>query len=72
MSSSFTKIHLKNGSFYAGNILLDPFETIRVVGEAEGVNDGLEFTVPGKEAWITDHWKGDGEAQTGHFHVISL
>ena len=72
MSSSFAKIHRKNGSFYAGDIRLDPFETIRVVGEAEGVRDGLEFTVLGKEARITDHWRGDGEAQTGHFHVISL
>ena len=74
MSSSFAKIRRKNGSFYAGDIRLDPFETIRVVGEAEGVKDGLVFTVSGKEARITDHWRGDGisEAQTGHFHVISL
>ena len=72
MSSSFAKIRRKNGSFYAGDILLDPFETIRVVGEAEGVRDGLEFTVPRKEAWVIDHWRGDGEAQTGHFHVILL
>ena len=36
------------------------------------MRDGLEFTVPGKEARITDHWRGDGEAQTGHFHVILL
>ena len=72
MSFSFAKIHRRNGSFYADDILLDPFETIRVVGEAEGVRDGLEFTVLGKEARITDHWRGDGEAQTGHFHVISL
>ena len=49
MSSSFDKVRRKNGSFYAGDIRLDPFETIRVVGEAEGVKDGLEFTVPGKE-----------------------
>ena len=55
MSSSFSKIRRKNGSFYAGDILLDLFETIRVVGEVEGVRDGLEFTVPGKEARITDH-----------------
>ena len=41
MSSSFDKIRRKNGSFYAGDILLDLFETIRVVGEAEGVRDGL-------------------------------
>ena len=74
MSSSFDKVRRKNGSFYAGDIRLDPFETIRVVGEAEGVRDGLEFTVPGREARITDFWRGDGvsEAQTGHFHVISL
>ena len=74
MSSSFAKIRRKNGSFYADDILLDPFETIRVVGEVEGVKDGLEFTVPGKKARITDHWRGDGisEAQIGHFHVISL
>ena len=74
MSSSFSKIRRKHGSFYAGDILLDPFETIRVVGEVEGVRDGLEFTVPGKEARIIDHWRGDGvsEEQTGHFHVISL
>ena len=55
MSSSFAKIRRKNGSFYAGDIRLDPFETIRVVGETEGVRDGLEFTVPGKEARVTDH-----------------
>ena len=72
MSSSFAKIRRKNGSFYADDIRLDPFETIRVVGEAERLRDGLEFTVPGPEARITDHWRGDGEAQTGHFHVISL
>ena len=74
MSSSFAKIRCKNGSFYAGDILLDPFETIRVVGGEEGVRDGLQFTVPGREARITDHWRGDtnSEAQTGHFHVISL
>ena len=74
MSSSFGKIHRKNDSFYAGDILLDPFETIRVVGEAEGLRDGLEFTVPRKKARITDHWRGDGisEAQTDYFHVISL
>ena len=74
MSSSFDKVRRKNGSFYAGDIRLNPFETIRVVGEAEEVRDGLEFTVPGKEARITNFWRGDGvsEAQTGHFHVISL
>ena len=72
MSSSFAKIRRKNGSFYADDIHLDPFETIRVVGEAEGVRDGLEFTVPRKEARVINHWRGDGEAQTGHFHVISL
>ena len=72
MSSSFAKIRRKNGSFYTGDIRLDPFETIRVVGETERVRDGLEFTVLGKEARITNHWRGDGEAQTGHFHVISL
>ena len=72
MSFSFAKIRRKNGSFYAGDIRLDPFETIRVVGEAEGVRDGLEFTVPRKEARIIDHWRGVGQAQTGHFHVISL
>ena len=58
MSSSFAKIRRKNGSFYADDIRLDPFETIRVVGEAEGVRDGLEFTVPGKDARITVHWRG--------------
>ena len=31
ISSNFTKIRRKNGS-YADDILLDPFETIRVVG----------------------------------------
>ena len=74
MSSSFAKIRRRNGSFYASDIHLDPFETIRVVGEAEGVRDGLRFTVPGREARITDFWRGRdaGEAQTGHFHVISL
>ena len=41
MSSSFARIRRKNGSFYVGNIRLDPFETIRVVGEAEGLRDGL-------------------------------
>ena len=36
------------------------------------MRDGLKFTVPGKEARITDHWRGDDEVQTGYFHVISL
>ena len=38
------------------------------------MRDRLQFTVPGREARITDHWRGDAnsEAQTGHFHVISL
>ena len=38
------------------------------------MRDGLEFMVPGKEVRITDHWRGDdvSEAQTDHFHVISL
>ena len=58
MSSSFAKIRRKNGSFYAGDILLDPFETIKVVGGEEGVRDGLQFTVPDREARITDHWRG--------------
>ena len=49
MSSNFTKICRKNGSFYVGDILLDPFETIRVVGGVEGVRDDLQFTVPGRE-----------------------
>ena len=68
MSFNFTKIHRKNGSFYADDILLDPFETIRVVGGEEGVRNGLQFTVPGREARITDHWRGDGnsEARLGH------
>ena len=74
MSSSFTKIRRKNGSFYVGDILLDPFETIRVVEGEEGVRNGLQFIVLGREARITDHWRGDAnsEAQIGHFHVISL
>ena len=72
MSSSFAKIRRKNGSFYVSDILLDPFEIIRVVGEVEGMRDGLEFTVPRKEARVTDHWRGDGEAPMGHFHVILL
>ena len=74
MSSNFAKIRRKNGSFYAGDILSDPFETIRVVEGEEKVRNGLEFTVLGREAQITNHWRGDGasEAQTDHFHVISL
>ena len=36
------------------------------------MRNGLEFIVPGGDAQITDHWRVDGEAQTGHFHVISL
>ena len=38
------------------------------------MRNGLEFTISDREARITDHWRGDGasEAQTGHFHVISL
>ena len=74
MSSNFVKIRRKNGSFYAGDILLDPFETIKVAGGEEGMRNGLEFTVPGREARITNHWRGDdaSEAHTGHFHVISL
>ena len=72
MSSNFTKIRRKNGSFYVGDIFLDPFETIGIVGGKEGVRNGLEFTVPGRDARITNHWRGDSEAQTSHFHVISL
>ena len=49
MSSSFAKIRRKNSSFYAGDIHLDPFETIRVIGEAEGVKDGLDLRFPGKK-----------------------
>ena len=63
MSSSFDKVRCKNGSFYAGDIRLDPFETIRVVGEAEGVRDGLEFTVTRKDARIIDFWRGDGVSE---------
>ena len=55
MSSNFAKIRRKNGSFYAGDILSDPFETIRVVKGEEGVRNGLEFTVPSRKARITDH-----------------
>ena len=29
MSSSFSKIHRKNGSFFAADIFLDRFETVR-------------------------------------------
>ena len=74
MSSNFTKIRRKNGSFYTGDILLDPFETIGVVGGEERVRNGLEFTILGRKAQIIDHWRGDdaSEAQTDHFHVISL
>ena len=72
MSSSFVKIRRKNGLFYAGDILLDPFETIRIIGGKKGVRNGLEFMVPDRDARIIDHWRGDGEAQTNHFHVISL
>ena len=63
MSSSFAKIRRKNGSFYAGDILLDPFETIKVVGGEEGVRNELQFTVPGREARITDHWRGDANSK---------
>ena len=72
MSSNFTKIRRKNDSFYAGDIFLDSFETIRIVGGEEGVRNGLEFMVFGRDVRITDHWRGDGEAQTDHFHMISL
>ena len=37
MSSSFSKIHRKNGSFYATDIFLDCFEIVRIVGGEEGV-----------------------------------
>ena len=36
MLSSFTKIRRKNDSFYATDIFLDHFETIRIVGGEEG------------------------------------
>ena len=52
MSSNFTKIHRKNDSFYAGDILLDPFETIKVVGGEDGVRNGLQFTIEKPELSI--------------------
>ena len=74
MSSNFTKVRRKNDSFYAGDILLNPFETIRVIGGENEERNGLQFTVPSREARITNRWRGDAdsEAQTDHFHVISL
>ena len=45
MPSSFAKIRRNNDSFYAGDIRLDPFETIRVVGEAEGVREDRKSVV---------------------------
>ena len=54
--SNFEKIHHRNGSFLADDIRLDRVETIKVVGE-EGTVNGLEFIVPGDEAWINDRWR---------------
>ena len=71
ISSNFLKIS-KHGVFLAGGICLDRFETIRVVEGEGGNRNGLEFIVSGDDARITDHWRGDGLSQTGHFHLIFL
>ena len=71
MSSNFSKIH-KNGVFLTSKIPLDRFETIRAIEDEERDRNGLPFIVSRKEARITDHWRGDGESQTDHFHVVSL
>ena len=36
------------------------------------MRNGLEFIVPCSDARVIDHWRENGEAQTGHFHVIFL
>ena len=69
MLSNFSKIH-KNSIFLASDIPLDRFETIKAVEGEEGDRNGLVFIVPHNEAWITNHWRRDGESQTNHFHVI--
>ena len=51
---------------------MDRFETIRAVEGEEGDRNGLGFIVLCNEARIIDHWRGDRESQTGHFHVVSL
>ena len=71
MSSNSLKIR-KNGVFLVSDIHLDRFEPIRAVEGEEGDRNGLGFIVPRNETQITDHWKGDEESQTGHFHVVSL
>ena len=56
MTSNFEKIHRENGSFLADDIFLDWVETIKVAGD-EGVQNGLEFLVPGNDARISDQWR---------------
>ena len=72
MLSNFSKFSRKNGSFFATDIFLDRYETVRAVGGKDRVRNDLEFIVPDSDVRITDHWRGDGEAQTGHFHVIFM
>ena len=71
MSSNLSKIR-KNGVFLVSDIPLDCFETIRAVEGEERDRNGLAFIVPRNEARITNHWRGDRESQTDHFHVVSL
>ena len=68
--SNFGRIRRKDDSFLTDDICLDRVETIRVADEG-GNRNGLEFTVLGNEARISDRW-WTGESQTGHFHVVSL
>ena len=51
--SNFGRIRCKDDSFLADDIRLDRVETIKVAGEG-GNKNGLEFTVPGNEARISD------------------
>ena len=57
--SNFLRIRRKDDSFLADDIRLDRVETIKVADEG-GNKNGLEFTVPGNEARISDWWRTGG------------
>ena len=54
MTSSFSRVR-KNCVFLASEIRLDRLETIRVAEDEKGDVNGLDFTVSGPKARVTDH-----------------
>ena len=53
---NFGKIRHKNGSFFTNDIRLDRAKTIKIFGE-DGTVMGLPFSIPSKEALISDQWR---------------